>query len=288
MRLLLAFTLALTTSVAAAQELKIGLIPEQNVFKQRERYDPLGRYLEKRAGVKIRFTILSRYGNILERFVEERMDGAFFGSFTGALAIERLGVEPLARPVNLDGTSSYRGYLFARTNSGIRTAADMRGKRLAFVEKATTAGYLFPIAWFREQGIAQVDAHFAEVYFAGSHDATIQAVLDGRADVGCAKHSMFDRVARRNPEVATALTVLARSPDVPSNGLCVRPGLTEAVKTRLTRALLGMEADPEGRDVLEKFEALRFIPTVAEDYRGVHALAARAGIDLATYRYVNE
>ncbi|MHB8765130.1 MAG: phosphate/phosphite/phosphonate ABC transporter substrate-binding protein [Deferrisomatales bacterium] len=273
--------------VAPAAELKIGLIPEQNLFKQRERYEPLGRYLAKKTGVPIRFTTLSRYGNLLAHFTDEAMDGAFFGSFTGALAIRKLGVIPLARPVNLDGTSTYTGYLFARRDSGIRTVAEMKGKRLALVERATTAGYLYPVVFFKEHGIARPEEHFREVYFAGSHDAAVHAVLEGTADVGAAKHSVFDHLARKQPRVGEELVVLARSPAVPSNGLCVRPGLDEGLRRRLTQALLAMESDAEGRLVLQAFEALRFVPAEAADYAGVIDLAARAGIDLATYEYDN-
>ena len=130
----------------ARTQVLIGLIPELNIFKQRARFTLLGEYLSRKIGVPVRFTILSRYGNIIESFDTERMDGAFFGSFTGALAIEKLGVVPLARPVNLDGTSTYQGYLFVRKDSGIHDAAGMRGKRMAYVDKATTAGYVFPLA----------------------------------------------------------------------------------------------------------------------------------------------
>ena len=70
----------------AQQEILIGLIPEQNVFLQRERYLELKQYLADRLGVTITFTSLSRYGNIIERFSSEKLDGAFFGSFTYALA----------------------------------------------------------------------------------------------------------------------------------------------------------------------------------------------------------
>lgn len=283
----LTFALVLAAGLSWAAELKIGLIPEQNVFKQTERYQPLGEYLTRKTGLGLRFTILPRYGNVIDRFREERLDGAFFGSFTGALAMEKLGVVPLARPVNLDGTSTYRGYLFVRKGSGIRDLAGMKGKRLAFVEQATTAGYVFPLAYFREHGVQDPRRYFKEVYFAGSHDAAIHAVLDGEADVGCAKHSMFDRLARRDPRVATELQVLVQSPDVPSNGLAVRPDLPAADRERLRAALLAMDKDPEGIEVLRRFEALRFLPLSKADYEPVHALARRAGIDLKTYRYVN-
>ncbi len=269
-------------------ELTIGLIPEQNVFKQTARYQPLGDYISKKTGIKVKFTILSRYGNIIDRFRAERLDGAFFGSFTGALAIQRLGVEFLARPVNLDGSSTYWGYIFVRKDSGIKGVADMKGKRLVFVDKATTAGYVFPVAFLKEHGVKDIRAYFKETYFAGSHDAAIFAVLEKKADVGCAKHSMYDRVARTDPRVKKDLLILAESPKVPSNGLGVRNDLSPELKKRLRDVLLGMDKDPEGREVLRKFEALRFISTTSEDYKPVFDFARRGGIDLKNYEYVNK
>jgi phosphonate transport system substrate-binding protein len=276
------------TGLSQGTELTIGLIPEQNVFKQTARYQPLGDYIGKKTGLKVKFTILSRYGNIIDRFRAEKLDGAFFGSFTGALAIRKLGVEFLARPVNLDGSSTYRGYIFVRKDSGIKSVADMKGKRLAFVDKATTAGYVFPVAFLREHGVTNIRTYFRETYFAGSHDAAIFAVLDKKADVGCAKHSMYDRVARTDPRVRRDLVILAESPQVPSNGLGVRNDLSPVLKKKLRDVLLGMDRDPEGREVLKKFEAMQFIPTTKEDYRPVFDFARKAGIDLRNYEYVNK
>lgn len=269
-------------------QLLIGLIPEMNIFKQKARFRLLGEYLGRKIGVPVRFTILSRYGNILERFEAEQMDGAFFGSFTGALAIERLGVVPLARPVNLDGSSTYHAHLFVRKDSGIRTVAEMRAKRMAFVDRATTAGYVFPLAWLRGNGIANHRGFFSEAYFTGSHDAAIDAVLEREADVGAAKHSVYDRVRKDNARVDAELVVLAESPSVPSNGLCVRKDLEPDLKEALRRALLELERDPEGAKVLAQIGAMRFIETTPADYQPVLELARKAGIDLKRYVYVNQ
>lgn len=266
----------------------IGLIPELNLFKQKARFTLLGEYLSRKIGVPVKFTILSRYGNILDRFEAEGLDGAFFGSFTGALAIERLGVVPLARPVNLDGTSTYHGHLFVRRDGGIRGVAEMRGRRMVFVDRATTAGYVFPLAWLRERGIPSPAGFFGEAWFSGSHDAAITAVLDGKADVGAAKHSVLDRVRREDPRVDRELAILASSPTVPSNGLCVRGELEADLREALRRALLDLDGDPEGARVLAQFGALRFIETTAADYAPVLELARKAGIDMKRYRYRNE
>lgn len=280
--------LILFSKLSYSAELTIGLIPEQNVFKQLERYEPLGKYIEKKTGIKINFTILSRYGNIIENFHNKKLDGAFWGSFTGALAIKKLNIELLARPVNNDGNSTYWGYILVRKDSGIKDVAGMKSKSLAFVEQATTAGYIYPMAYFKEHGVNNINNYFKEFYFAGSHDAAIYAVLDRKVDIGCAKNSMFDRLAEKDPRIKDELIVLAQSPPVPSNGLGIRKEIAFGVKAEIKRVLLEMDSDPDGRDVLKDFGALRFVETKESDYEPVFEIAKRAGITLESYEYTNK
>ena len=232
--------------------------------------------------------MLSRYGNIVQRFKEQKVDGAFLGSFTGALCVIQLGAEPLARPVNMDDTSTYKGYIFARRDSGIKTTADMKNKVLVLVERATTAGYVFPVAYLHQAGIADPKTYFKEMYFAGSHDATIDAVLNGKADVGACKNTVYDMIRQQDPRVEAELEILATSPPVPSNGLCVRGNLDTNLKQQLKKALLELDRTPEGLKILEKLNAKRFVETKREDYQPVIELAKDAGLNLEEYQYQNQ
>jgi len=289
MKIVFAAVIVLMMAVSSyAAELTIGLIPEQNVFNQLRRYKPLGEYIERKTGFKIIFTILPRYGNIVETFYEKKLDGAFWGSFTGALAIKKIGIEPIARPVNMDGTSSYHGYILVRKDSGIKNVADMKGKTIAFVEKATTAGYIFPIAYFKEHGVKNIDTYFKGYFFSGSHDAAIAQVLDGHADIACAKNTIYTMLAQENPRVKDELTIIAKSSNVPSNGLGLRKGLAWGVKAEMKDALLAMHTDPDGMVVLKKFGAVKFIETSEEDYIPLFDIAKDAGINLEEYEYINE
>ena len=289
MRLLFSLMIILTLyGFSYATELKIGLIPEQNVFKQMKRYKPIGEYIENKTDIKIRFTILSRYGNIIDSFKMKNLDGAFWGSFTGAMAIKKLDIQPIARPVNLDGTSSYRGYIFVHKNSVIDSVDRMRHSVIAFVDRATTAGYIFPVAYFKEHGVKNIDSYFKEYYFTGSHDAAIYAVLNKEAEVGCAKNTIFEMLSRDDPRVKEDLVILAKSPDVPSNGLGLRKNIPNEIKQKLKRALLEMDDDLAGKEVLNKFGVIRFIETTEKDYSPVFDFAKKAGIDLKNYNYRND
>ena len=265
----------------------IGLIPEQNIFKQIERYEPLADYLSKKLSNPIRLTVLPRYGNIVDNFVSTGIDGAFFGSFTYTLAHEKLGVEALARPVDPNGASTYHGLIFVRRDSGIKSISDMRGKRFAFVDKATTAGYLLPLAYFKEHG-ENYRTFLKESYFTGTHEDAIYDVLDKKADIGSAKNTVYERLSASDERIKKDLTVLERSPDVPENGLAVRKDLDDSLKRKLKETLIMMNEDPEGVTILRKFGANRFIETNDRDYQPVYRYAQKIELNLTQYDYMNE
>lgn len=269
------------------QSLRIGLLPEQDIFVQKQRYAPIAAYLAQKTGLKVELRILSRYGNIIENFTAQELDGAFFGSFTGAMAIKMLDVEPLARPQYADGVSTYYGMIFVRKESGIRTAADMKGKTFAMVDQATTAGWLLPLHYFHEHRIGEPQAWLREIYFSGTHEDVIRDVIEGRADIGAAKDLIFDRFVHQGGGAREQLEILAVSPPVPSNTLALRRDLDSALKARLRQLLLTMHEDLDGREALRRFGAERFLLTTPEDYQPVFDYAASIGLDLANYNYRN-
>ncbi len=265
----------------------IGLIPEQNIFKQIERYEPLASYLSKKMDMKIRLTVLPRYGNIIDSFTSTGMDGAFFGSFSYALAHARVGVEVLARPVNPNGSSMYHGLIFVRKDSRIKSVHQMKGKRFVFVDRGTTAGYLLPLAYFREHG-KDYRTFLKESYFAGTHEDAILDVLNRKAEIGAAKNTIYERLAASNDRINKELVILERSPEVPENGLAVRKGLDDSLKKRLRETLLKMHEDPEGAAILEAFGVRMFIETMDTDYQPVYLYARAIGLNLVTYDYTND
>jgi len=268
--------------------LTIGLIPERNIFQQLERYEPLADYISKKTGINIKLKVLTRYGNIVENFVSAHMDAAFFGSFTYTLAHSKLGVEAIARPEDHNGHSTYYGLIFVRKDSGIKSIKEMQGKSFAFVDKATTAGYLLPLAYFKEHGVEDYKTFLNETYFTGTHQDAIYDVLNKKTDIGAAKNTMFYRLAADDSRITEELVILSRSPDVPENGLAVRKDLDESIKHKLKKALIDMHADPEGINVLKKFGAKRFIETSNDDYASVYRYAREIGLNLSTYDYINE
>jgi phosphonate transport system substrate-binding protein len=263
----------------------IALLPERNVFEQKERYLPLRDYLSAALGRPVAFKLLDNYQVVFSEILERRVEGAFFGSMNGAIAQLKGGVEILARPVDLEGVSTYAGVLFARNDSGVTPdPKTWKGRRIALVNKTTTAGYLYPLSLLRLSGFqGDPETYFKQMTFTGSHDAAILAVFNGEADFGACKNTVYNEFVRMHPEIQRLVTVLDESAQVPSNALGVRPDLPPALKERLRAALLAMHTGEEGQRALRQFQAQRFIATAARDYEPVFAMARTAGIDLAAW-----
>jgi len=261
------------------QTLRLGLVPEQSIFKQVHRYEPLADYLSRQLNVNIVLSAMPSYDKALSSFTAKELDAAFFGSMTYILAHAKLGVDAIARPMNLDGTSTYYGVMFVRKDSNIRSVREMKGKRLALVDRNTMAGYLLPLAYFKKAGVDYM-TYLKEVYFSGTHEDVIYDVLNHKADIGAAKSTVLMRLSEEDARVMHDLLILARTPSMPENCLAVRRDLSATLKEQLKSAMLHMHEDQEGARILQEFKARQFIETSDSDFKSVYFYAREIDVDL--------
>jgi len=261
---------------AQTKQLLIGIEPEHNIFDQMQRYRALSNYLSEQLGVQVKLTIMSRYGEVTSRFKSLRLDGAFLTPYTATMCIDTWNLDPIVNPVNLNGESTSQGYIFVRKDSGIRGIKDMKGKNIVFVDPATMEGYLFPLALLKRSGIADMRNFFNRFSFSGSHASAFFAVLDGRADIGAAKNTVFNKLVHDDPSIQQELVIIAQSHKFPEITLCIRSDIDNDLRTALSTILLNMDKTAEGQKVLKKFQALRFIKPNIDAFVRVKKMAQEA------------
>jgi phosphonate transport system substrate-binding protein len=185
--------------------------------------------------------------------------------------------------------------IFARKDSGIRTWQDLQGKSFSQIRN-TTAADLFPRVWFKRHGVEDPAGFLGELIDAGSHETSVNMVLSGEVDAGAAKDLVFQRLASVNPLVESELVVIAESQPVPDNALAVRRAThmicadchqgdggprDTSLRDRLSAALLALENEPEGKDILQAIGADRFVTTRDEEYANLYSMAAELGLDFS-------
>ena len=252
--------------------LRIGLIPERDIFAQRKRYRALADYLGRELGRTVELATLNTYEGVLKDFEEKRLDGAFLGSMVAVLAMDRLGAHVLVKPETDGDISTYRGVIFVPADSPVQKIEDLSGRSLAMV-RTTTAGNLFPVDVMVQRSMLRGD-RLPKFTWVGTHDDVIMEVMSGHVDAGAVKNLRLDAYEQAHPD--SELRRLATSEAVPNNALLLRHGV-DGLSVQLQRILLNMDKDEEGRAVLKTFGALRFLPCAAEEYAAIYDMVERLG-----------
>ena len=140
---------------------------------------------------------------------------------------------------------SPRASTCART-PGSRRVEDLRGKTIAFVDPASSSGYIYPMVLLIQKGLVKnrdPKTFFREVVFSGAHDASMRALLNGHVDA-IASFDMAREQYLKDPAERERIAFVAETPPIPEAGIAARDGLDPAVFAQGPR---GAAADPRAR-----------------------------------------
>ncbi len=192
------------------------------------------------------------YSTLVDALSEDEIELAWLPP-VAYLRARKLGPVHLLLALERAGQTSYGSALIAPRRAGIRSLADVRGKRVAWVDVWSAAGYLMPRSVLREAGLdpAQV---FASQAFVGSYAAVLDALDAERADVGATFCSLDDDgglVAA--PWVDhPGIEPIALSGAIPGDAICACGELSLEDAEAMVSPLIALSAEPEGAALLRR------------------------------------
>jgi phosphonate transport system substrate-binding protein len=268
--------LALGTLAHAQQVLRVTAIPDESPTELARKAAPLVKYLEGQLGTKVEFTPVTDYAAAVEALVNRKVDMAWFGGFTFVQANVRSGGK--AVPIAQREEDERFRSVFITSDPAIQTLADLKGKDVSFGSQSSTSGHLMPRSFLLQAGI-DPDKDFRRVAFSGAHDATIAAVASGKVQAGALNISVWEKFVADGKVDTSKVRVFYTTPPYYDYNWTVHADMPAAQREKLTQALLGLnKGTPEGKEILELQRATRFVPTKADNYKGIEAAARSAGL----------
>ncbi len=269
-------TACLAAPVLAQGVLHVSAIPDEAPTELLRKFEPLGKYLEAKTGMRVQFTPVTDYAATVEGLAARKLDMVWYGGFTFVQAYLRTNrtAIPLVQRVE---DEQFRSVFITQASSSIHSIADLKGKTFTFGSVSSTSGHLMPRFYLREQGI-DPDKDM-RVAFSGTHDATAFQVQGGKVDAGALNVSVWNKMVEEKKIDATTLRVFYTTPPYYDYNWTVRGDLDPALITKLRDAFLALDpAKPADREILGLQRASRFIPTKVENYRGIESAARSAGL----------
>jgi phosphonate transport system substrate-binding protein len=273
-----AFVALFGLSAAHAQNvLKVTTIPEEAATEQVRKFGPLVKYLERTLGMKVEFTPVTDYPAAVESLVNKQVDLVWFGGFTHVQAQIRSGgkIIPIAQR---EEDTQFRSVFITQADSGIKQLADLKGKQVSFGSQSSTSGHLMPRSYLLEAGI-DPDKDFKRVAYSGAHDATIASVVSGRVDAAALDITVWRKFVDEKKVDTSKIVVFYTTPPYFNYNWSVNADMPAALRERITKALLDLSMDnPEGKEILTLNRATKYIPTKAENYKGLETAGRSAGL----------
>ncbi|TRO78674.1 phosphate/phosphite/phosphonate ABC transporter substrate-binding protein [Trichloromonas acetexigens] len=222
-------------------------------------YEQLIDYLTKELGRPINVVDPGSYEKLLTLLETGKVDVAFVCSGTYVEGQKRFGLELLAAPL-VDGKPLYDANLIVPEDSPAQSLADLRGKKMAFVDPHSRTGGLVVARELESLGTTP-EEFFANVRYTYAHDQSILAVAYGLVDAASVNSFIWDYLRSRDPKLAMKVRVLARYGPYGIPPVVAAPHTDGELRRQVRQSLLELHKNERGQAILAGMHIDRFVPT---------------------------
>ncbi len=253
--------------------ISLGRVPAETVIKLLKNNAPLIKIIENKLEVNMQIKFAQEYSQIIENMEKEKYSAALLGPLAVVRyenSVETPLYTPLVRPIRY-GADHYSGIIFTNNKNNIDSLSDLKGKSIAFVDRASASGYLFPRATLIDAGLS-LRKDFENINFLGRHNLVVRAVYKGKFAAGATFKDARPGVLPEDVKADEVLPILAETKKIPTSPIMIHdkfkhkyPKLTKKLQNLLT----SLHNTKQGRKALNKINVDRYIKAESEDYKEV-------------------
>ncbi len=284
----LAFALSCGTAARAetVETFRVGILGGENEADSLRNYQCLADKLPAAIGVKeVKLFPATDYDGVIQGLLGGTLDYAELGAsgYAKIYLANADAVEPILTTVQTDGSQGYYSIMVARKDSGIKTLADMKGKKLGFADPDSTSGYLIPVTSLpKDLDNVAVKDFFGETGFGGGHENLVLAVKDGKFDAGTTFGSGvgdFDegytsgnlhKMVSKGMIDMKDFVELWKSPLIPNGPIVVRTALDADLKAKFKQFMVDLpKTDPACFSAIQGGDFTSYTEVTPEFYQPI-------------------
>lgn len=223
--------------------LEFGIISTESQDNQKPKWEPFIDAMEEALGRSVKASYATDYAGVIEAMGAGKVQLAWYGGKSYVTAAENADAEAFAQTIGTDGSNGYYSHLITNKDNPILANIDVEkgdgdqyvidnaaNLTFAFNDPESTSGYLVPSYYvFAKTGVNPNEA-FKELVFAGSHEATAQAVANNQVDVATNNNESLTALEASDPEALEKIQIIWTSPVIPSDPLAYRNDLPDCLK----------------------------------------------------------
>ncbi|MDE3101614.1 MAG: phosphate/phosphite/phosphonate ABC transporter substrate-binding protein [Chloroflexota bacterium] len=211
--------------------------------------------LEKATGLQWDVRVPDSYGDVVDGLCSGRIDVAWLDALDHVLAQQENCAELLLATERYDQdhklSATTTSQIFVRGDSGLRTIADLKGKRSAFGDPLSLSATLFPMLKVKQETGQDPRSFFSSTVFTSGPADTVLAVYQGSVDAGASFVDARTLVEKRFPDIMQRTTVIATAGPIPNDTVSIRRSFPADLRGRIQKALLDYATSDAGTTALK-------------------------------------
>ena len=286
-----AFLISSSASPSAADvpdTLRIGLLPTEDNVEMVKQFQGVADHLGKELNLPTKIWVSQSFNALIEAMGADKLDLSYVGGGQYVAALkQKIDVVPIvvtktpAYVGDTIGRTYYKSVIISRTETGIKTLQDIKGKTFAFVAPTSTSGGIAPRFVLLNNAI-NPEKDLKKIFYAGTHEAVFLAVMNKKVDAGAMADHYFHRYKKRgmlefkeyderNNVLKDSVLYIVSAQKVPGTPIIARGKLGPAFIKKLRAAFLSLP--PQALGSLKFWgRTLGFVSASHKDYEDVVAM----------------
>lgn len=256
-----------------------------SIEENRERFEPLGAWLEKQLGRKVVLSHVNTF-DFIERAQRREFDVLQSNGYVYVNVKEKTGGTLLAREVKSDTGKETGGLIVVRADSPVRTLSGLKGKRMVFGPVLSPGGYLTQYHTMVSAGLDPEKTLAGYTFLPGAwqHEKVVYAILYGAVDAGAVKVGDIERMEAEGKVRKSDFRVIAASPPVPNCTFFALPHVDTDTADTFRKALLALSGrdfvavNGERLNVLKRDGTKGYVPARDAEYDVLRKMARETNL----------
>ena len=241
------------------ETLTVQFVPSQNADTLEAKAKPLEKLLSDKLGIPVKVSISTDYNTIIEAMASKKVDVGFLpptayvlakdkGAAEVILQAQRFGVQDDTGAPTDELVDFYKSMIIVKKDSDIKSIEDLKGKKIAYQNVTSSAGFVWPAAKLLDAGIDPLK-DVTPVTVKG-HDQGVIAVLNGDVDAAAIFQDARTIVAKDYPNVFKDTRVLTYTEKIPNDTISVRSDMSPEWSEKIQNAFIELGQNETSRAII--------------------------------------
>lgn len=230
--------------------------------------------MSKAIGIPVEIMEGADYAVGIEAMKNEKLDVLLVSPMSYFQAKQRVAIEPLVTTTSM-GNEAYRTvFITKKDNDKINTLEDLKGTNFAFVDPASSSGYLYPKYEIvtklnlDQAKLEEPNYFFKTVAYSGKHDSSVMGVAKGDYEAAAVAGQVLQNMDDAGLVKKDELKIIDETQEIPNAAYVIRKDLPEELKKKLKDFYVNYD-DKDYFKTFYKDETVKFVEAKDDDYAAV-------------------